>query len=77
MRNGNLGIQSKRSLIELALRIEHTVQIRVVYDSFPDLQVLFARIEWLVGRPPDILLETDVPRSAEADPTEPFKAFLN
>jgi hypothetical protein len=79
MRNGKLGSQSERSLVELALRIdanvsqqEHTIQIGVIYDSFPDLQVLVVRIGRLVSRPSDVLPETNVPSSAEADLTEPF-----
>ncbi len=79
MRNGKLGSQSERSLVEFTLRIdanvsqqEHTVQIGVINDSFPDLQVLVVRIGRLVGRPSDMLSETDMPRSAEADLTEPF-----
>jgi hypothetical protein len=73
MRNGKLDGQSERSLVELAFCIdanvsqqEHIVQIRVIYKSFPDLQVLVVRIGWLVGRPSDMLSEADVPRSAEA-----------
>ena len=56
---------------------EHTVWIRVVFNSFPDLQVLVVRIGRLAGRPSNVLPETDVPYSAEADLTEPFRAFVN
>ncbi len=68
MRNGKLGSQTERGLVEFALRVyanvsqqEHVIQIRVVYNSFPDLQVLVVRIGRLVGRPSDMLSETDVP----------------
>ncbi len=84
MRNGKLDSQPERSLVELVLRIdanvpqqEHTIKIGVVYDSFPDLQVLVVWIGRLVGRPSDMLSETDMPRSAETDLTEPFRALLN
>ena len=84
MRNGKLGSQSERSLVELALRVyanvsqqEHTVQIGGINNPFPDLQVLVVWIGRLVGRPSNVLSETDVPRSAEADLTEPFRALLN
>ncbi len=84
MRNGKLGVQSERCLVELAFCIdanvsqkEHIIQIRVIYNSFPDLQVLVVRIGRLVGRPSDMLSEADVPRSAEADFTKPFQAPLN
>ena len=50
---------------------------RSYYDSFPDLQVLVVRIGRLVICPSDVLSETDVPSSAEADLTEPFRTFLN
>jgi hypothetical protein len=84
MRNGKLGSQTKRGLVKFALRVyanvsqqEHVIQIRVVYNSFPDLQVLVVRVGRLVGRPSDMLSETDVPCSAEADLTEPFGTLLN
>ncbi len=84
MRNGKLGSQLERSLVELALRIdanvsqqEQTVQIGVINNFFPDLQVLVLWIGRLVGRPSNMLSETDVPRSAEADLTKPFRAPLN
>ncbi len=65
------GSQTKRGLVGFALCVyvndsqqEHVIQIGVVYNSFPDLQVLVVRIERLVGRPSDMLSETDVPCSA-------------
>jgi hypothetical protein len=48
---------------------------RSYYDSFPNLQVLVVRIGRFVSRPSDVLSETDVPSSAEADLTEPFRVF--
>ncbi len=82
MRNEKLGSQSKRSLVELAFRVDikvanekHIVQIGSVQHPFPDLQVLVVRIGRLVGRPADMLAETEMPRAAEADLTEPFRSL--
>ncbi len=84
MRNGKLGGQSKRSLVELAFRIDfnvanekHVVYIGSVQHSFPDLQVFVVRIGRLVGSSTDMLAETDMSRAAEADLTEPFRSLLD
>ncbi len=68
----------------LAFRIDvnvanekHIVQIGSAKHSFPDLQVFVVRIGRPMGRSIDILAETDMPRAAKVDLTEPFRSLLD